>query len=98
MPPEFCPEHTEWIRCVGALEANQKNQGETINRIETKIDKYAEKVDSKIESLQRNGEKKSVLEAAAQAKSRLLFWGLAILGVVFLTGMGNLVLSKLGLK
>jgi hypothetical protein len=96
--PEFCPEHTEIVRCMGALENGQKNMAEQNQRIEDKIDKSHDKIINKIDEMNRTEQKKTLADAVQGTKISLLFWVLAIGFVALISGVANTVFKALGWK
>jgi hypothetical protein len=80
----FCPEHSEVMRCLGALEEGQKNIGETVVRIDFKIDK--------IQNLVANG---TVVTAVEKTKSKILYWVIGAASTALIAGLLGLFLKKL---
>lgn len=98
MPPEFCKEHSEVMRCLGALESGQTNMAEQTQRIEEKIDKGHTDVMAKIDEMKKTEQKKTLADAIQGTKISLLFWVLAIGFVALISGVANTVFKALGWK
>lgn len=98
MPPEFCKEHSEVMRCLGALETGQLNMTAQNQRIEEKIDKGHGDVMAKIEYMRQTEQKKTLADAVQGTKISLLFWVLAIGFVALISGVANTVFKALGWK
>ena len=84
MPP-FCEDHSEVMRCLGALEQGQINQGELLKTMSGKIDLLVGKYS--------NGQ---VKQAVADAKSGILYWVLGISGVAGVSALTNYLIKKIG--
>ena len=98
MSPDFCPEHTEVVRCLGSLETGQKNMAEQTQRIELKIDSGHAKVMAKIDEMKNSEQKKSLSDAIQGAKVKILFWVIAISFVALVSGMSTALFKALGWK
>ena len=98
MPPEFCKEHSEVMRCLGALETGQTNMTTQNQRIEEKIDKGHNDVMAKIENMTKSEQKKTLADAIQGTKLSLFFWVLAIGFVALISGVANTVFKALGWK
>jgi riboflavin synthase alpha subunit len=98
MPPEFCKEHSEVMRCLGALETGQTNMSAQNQRIEEKIDKGHMDVLAKIDEMKQSEQKKTLADAIQGTKISLLFWVLAIGFVALISGAANTVFKALGWK
>ena len=98
MMTEFCPEHSEIVRCQGALEMGVKNIAEQNQRIEEKIDKGHGDVMAKIDEIKRTEQKKTLADAVQGTKISLLFWVLAIGFIALISGAANTVFKALGWK
>ena len=79
----FCEEHSEVMRCLGALEQGQKDVKCLLEGIDLKI--------TTIQSSQTNGK---VSMAVEKIKSNLLYWVIAIASSGFILGLINLALKE----
>jgi len=98
MSPEFCKEHSEVMRCLGALETGQSNMAEQTQRIEIKIDQGHTNVMAKIEEMKNREQNKSLTDAIQGAKVKILFWVIAISFVALVSGMSTALFKALGWK
>ena len=81
----FCGEHSEVMRCLGALEEGQRNQGELLRDMSGKIDLLVRRYS--------NGE---VKRAVSDAKSGILYWALAVTGVAGISALTNYLVKRFG--
>jgi len=81
----FCEEHSEVMRCLGALEQGQKDVKGLLEHIDVKI--------TTIQSSQINGK---VSMAVEKTKSTLLYWVIGIATAGLILGLINLGLKEFG--
>jgi hypothetical protein len=79
----YCEEHSEVMRCLGALEQGQKDVKGLLEHIDVKI--------TTIQSSQVNGK---VTAAVEKTKSNLLYWVIAIGTSGIILGLINLALRE----
>lgn len=84
MPP-FCEDHSEVMRCLGALEQGQINQGELLKHMNEKMDLLVKQYS--------NGQ---VKQAVADTKSGIFYWVLGISGVAGVSALTNYLIKKFG--
>ncbi len=95
---EYCKDHSEVMRCLGALENGQQAQVEQAQRIESKIDSGHSLLMTKIDEMKRTEQKKSLLDAVQGTKISLLFWVLTIGTIALISGVANTIFKALGWK
>jgi len=74
----FCEEHSEVMKCLGALEQGQSDMKITLASIDTKLTDFAAK--------QANS---NISAAEERVKSRLLYWVIGIAVAALITGLVN---------
>ncbi len=79
----FCEEHSEVMRCLGALEQGQKD-----------VKGLLEHIDVKITTLQVSQINGKVSAAVEKTKSTLLYWVIAIASSGLILGLVNLALKE----
>ena len=79
----FCEEHSEVMRCLGALEQGQKD-----------VKGLLEHIDVKITTLQVSQTNGKVNMAVEKTKSTLLYWVIAIATSGLILGLINLMLKE----
>jgi len=79
----FCEEHSEVMRCLGALEQGQKDVKDALIKIDSKIDK--------LQGSQANG---NISNAVEKTKSKLLYWVIGVAFTGLIIGIINLVLRE----
>jgi len=83
---EFCPEHTEIVMFLGGLKRGQDDIRETLIKIETSLDKMANKqTDVRLNAVKEG------------TKSSILYWVIGIVSGAFILGIVNLVFKALGI-
>jgi len=81
----FCEDHSEVMRCLGAVEQGQANQGELLKEMSGKIDLLVKQYS--------NGRLK---QAIADTKSGILYWVLGISGIAGISALTNYLIKKIG--
>jgi hypothetical protein len=80
----FCEEHSEVMRCLGALEQGQRDVKDLLTGIDAKI--------IVVQKLQSNGNTQIAVE---KTKSGLLYWVIAIAAGGLILGLINFALRQL---
>jgi hypothetical protein len=84
MIPEYCPAHSELMRSLGAVEANQ----EQLCRDVADIKKLLEEK-TRIEKAEAKE------QAEEQAKSKILYWGIGTAFVALISAATHYLIGKL---
>jgi hypothetical protein len=84
MAPDYCPAHSELMRSLGAVEANQEQLCKDVCEIKRLLEEKAK------------NEKVEVKEAAeAKTKSKILYWTIGTAFVALISSATHYLISKL---
>ena len=83
---KFCEEHSEVMRCLGALEEGQKNMAGDVKEIKNAMVSFSDKF--------TNGR---IVLARERVKSSILYWFFAVSGIAIISGIITYLFGKVGM-